>query len=197
MGSPPAKELLPQPESGQPLIRFSLDRARDCDASPVVITRRDKHALVAALEEWGIESYLIDASREWPDTLLQSEPVWGERNLVLLPDTTFEPTSMAAALLDSLSETDIAFATFPVVQPEVWGMFGSRNGRAFVAEKPRTIPEGLTARAWGLFAFRREAGRTLLRAMLESGADHSFHEVFRAKEAAVLTRFTDHSRPAA
>src|SRR5258708_92126 len=99
MGNPPAKELFPDPETGRPLIEFAFHLAASCTATSVVITRRDKTQLREALETYpGLETILIERSAEWTDTVMQSEPAWGDLNVLIMPDTRFHPPEIVARM---------------------------------------------------------------------------------------------------
>ncbi len=192
-GSPPAKELLPDPETGRPLIEFALERAREANAEPLVITRSAKVELVAALVEYGVETLSIEPSREWPDTLLQAEAQWCEHNLVLLPDTRYAPLDAAEKMFRALKGgADVVYATFDVEDFSTWGVI-AKSGEAWsLAEKPAAASAG--AMAWGIFGFQRGAGRALLEAKLESTVDHNW-KLLRGEVATInLNSFVDLTR---
>src|SRR4051812_48128743 len=101
MGLPEAKEMLIGPE-GTPLIEWSLSFCNKNGLKPLVISRPEKNSLNDYLRRIGVDTLLIEPSGEWPDTLLKSEELWAEKNLVLLPDTRFSPLEMALESLGSL-----------------------------------------------------------------------------------------------
>lgn len=197
VGSPPAKELLPGP-SGSPLIAFGLEQARLRGWPVHVITRAEKTELIAYLEayrqQWGLELaiQIIDPSREWPDTLLQSEPSWHEKNLLCLPDTVFEPLGVWDRLAGS--SADIAAAVFDPPDFSVWGVFRQDSSGLSVCEKPSSSSVADGDRAWGVLCWRRESGLALLRAQLESGRDHQWKKIAASLEFFPLSSFDDVTR---
>jgi hypothetical protein len=197
-GTPPAKELFPDPESGRPLIEFSLRCAEEADVTPVVIVRRQKTALVEYLERrGGVELCVIEESEEWPDSLRQGKPYWGSENVVLLPDTRFAPLDIAARVFRDLAAGNhCVFATFDVADRKSWGMVARDGGRNLIAEKP-AAPSGLESeQAWGVFGFRHEYGDALMATLLESGRDHQWKELTNASRYLELESFCDLTRPA-
>jgi hypothetical protein len=196
MGSPPAKELLPSPLDGRPLIDFSLDCARSAGAQPVIITRNDKQALIDAFRETGATQLVtLAASREWPDSPLQAEAHWGDLNIVLLPDTRFTPENICREMYQTLEEeADIVFAVFAPGALSTWGAVREEEGRFFVCEKPRDASCDSRTFAWGIFGFRREFGVPLLQAMLTSNADHGWKELQGRVRLLELHTFEDLTR---
>ncbi len=198
VGSPPAKELLPDPENGKPLIKFSLDIAETVDAQAVVITRKNKLILIDALRHYAnVEICLIDSSKEWPDTLLQSEPYWGENNVVLLPDTRFSPLNTVEQIFSNLeSGKKIVFATFAVNDFSTWGVVARNKSSWHICEKPsnRECLSVETLQAWGIFGFKREFGKELLNAMLQSGFDHRMKPIDSSVDLLHLETFQDLTR---
>jgi len=203
VGEPPAKELLKLPSENNPLIHWCLDLTKKFKMRPVLITRKDKKAFLEYIETirdaYNIELCLIDASKEWPDTLLKSDSCWTEQNIVLLPDTRFSPDDILPKLSDSLKKNDLAFATFSVPGANsdkfsCWGVLKSDGANYWIAEKPRNADEVFT-QAWGLFAFKKEFGVDLLTKMLESNGDHEFKKINTTKiETFSLDFFQDVTR---
>lgn len=198
MGAPPAKELLPDPISGQPLIEYSLEIAKDCGASPLIISREDKTALTEYFANREEELLRILASREWADSLLQSEKHWLETNLVLLPDTRFDPPDAALRLFRLLEQgAKSAFAIFSAPSFETWGVLAEDSSGAWsICEKPRSVPMGWDGNAWGFFGFRAEYGREILEACLRSGEQNTWMPLSHAPFLIELKCFIDLTRAA-
>lgn len=193
MGSPPAKELLPHPTSAKPLIQAAIERFADLDARLVVVTRAEKKELI----EWcakqpRVEVLQIEATREWPDSVLASQNFWSERNLLLLPDTDFSPESAPLQLLEDLNQVDVAFASFPVADKRNWGLFLSTAGGFSVADKPELVrPE---SQAWGLIAFSNRVGRSLFSTISNANRDRRWHSMEHSMTARSLDWFKDLTR---
>lgn len=164
VGSPPAKEMLIRPGLQEPYIDLPIQIAIKYKFSPLVITRRDKHVLVDYIKSKypQIEILLIEGSSDWPDTILQSESLWADKNLVLLPDTEFAPVDIVPELARDLDEVDIVAAHHQVQDKENWGfLWSNREGQVAGCEKPTSV-EAPPQCAWGLFGFRKNFGRELL-----------------------------------
>jgi bifunctional N-acetylglucosamine-1-phosphate-uridyltransferase/glucosamine-1-phosphate-acetyltransferase GlmU-like protein len=165
MGQPPAKELLPHPQTGRPLIGEALDRIAGQNLRAHVIVRDDKTALLDYLaNRKTITVQTVKPTAEWPHTVLQSEASWAQHNLLYLPDTDFAPLDIMPRLLAAPTAT--AWAVHRVPDPEHWGMLKLSQGDLHVAEKPQ---DGSGDWAWGMVAFQRSAGRNLFEAMIASG----------------------------
>lgn len=186
--------MLINPRTGQPLIEGVLALAGSNGWRATVITRAEKRVLVEHLRgRDGVRTLTIDATREWPESLLRSEAGWDEYNLVLLPDTEFEPTTAANELIARLDAgAPTAFAVFDTREPALWGLVCNENGRGFIAEKPVSLRPG--AKAWGAFAFRRSVGRRLLERLTASTVDHEWKQFGPACPLVPLTRFEDLTR---
>lgn len=134
-GAPEAKEMLPGPE-GAPMIDWSLDYARAQGWSTTVATRLEKLSLVNHLRERGVETLLLEPTREWPETILRTQAVWKTWNLLLLPDCRFEPESVLQRMWEKAQYEDAlkgevkAFvATFPVLGGKTWGCVAQGVGQ--------------------------------------------------------------------
>jgi len=229
VGSPAAKELFLN-ASGSPLIAFGLDQARLRGWPVHVITRKEKTELIRYLEDYrqmwsvDVEIQLIEPSREWPDTLLKSQPFWREKNLLCLPDTVFEPLEVWDQLANSTADLaaatfqppDLAAAVFdpkkkqpsiPTVKdPSIsnhrsflstWGVFRipSATDNLAVCEKPQE--QTLSAnfyKAWGALCWQQAVGQLLLQAQLESSQDHQWKDLNMSFEAFSLHSFQDVTR---
>lgn len=191
---PKAKELLVHHTETRPLIDWSLDLGQRYFSRTVVISRNDKQDLNAYLEEKNnIEVYKIDSSVEWPDTILKAKSIWGDTNLVVLPDTRFSSTSLLQMMNLSLQKNAFTFACIKKEDPSTWGILRTENG-FYVAEKPQTqLPSDSV---WGLFGFQKQYGDNLLGAFLNSKG--SYVSIFPQQVSVFdLDHFEDLSRQGA
>lgn len=191
VGSPPAKELFPHPQTGKPLIEEALLKAKTVGA-PLVITRSDKTALIDYLVEQNVEHQLIDATREWSNTVLASEPYWLENNLLLLPDTDFTPLSILPNLIEGLKNHPVTLGVFPVQDASSWGMIKGDEKKLMIADKPRMGFSHI--QAWGLIGFKKDVGVKLFSALAESNVDGSWKKTDLDFKTYKLANFVDLTR---
>lgn len=170
LGSPKAKELLELKTESLPLIEWSLSLAKTFGMPAVVISREDKVELNAYLhskmKDYPIEICLISDSKEWPDTLLQSESKWAATNIVILPDTRFQPVEIINDLHRILQIEPYAFATFQPDDFSAWGVIRTSKEGSYISEKPKVWDTN--DKVWGLFGFQKSYGQKILNAMLSS-----------------------------
>jgi len=194
MGTPPAKELLPDLH-GQPLIDFSLELARTSAADPLLISRAEKPELNAYARAHTLDLLLVQPTREWPETLLASESLWRDVNVVLLPDTRFSPTTSVEKMFRELEAGAFSvFATFIAEDLSSWGALATREGQTQICEKPRALLDGFAARPWGFFGFRRETGRALLTSMMKTSDSREWCELSELPLVFELESFEDLTR---
>ena len=203
VGRPAAKELFPNPENGKPMILDCIERHLLLAAPFHVISRSDKQELNDFLNAYSVENSNLNlevqkifASKEWPETVLASESYWRDWNLLLLPDTSYEPLLSRKILADALSQAQnqkvsLVFGTFEVDHPKVWGVIKFEKDQIQIAEKPLDVENGT---AWGWILFRKEWGRELFSKLLDSGADHQWKNISSAALNFPLIRFTDYTR---
>lgn len=166
--SPDCKEMLSRPGYDH-MIDFALDIAARLHVAAHVITRKDKVSLAAHLErrqrEQPLTFQFVEPTREWPESILVSEPHWRARNLVILPDSDFSPLSIIVEMIEALASAQTVWALFEASADECrsYGVVDTKLNRH--AEKPLD-PHG--AQPWGVFGFRHEAGRKLCANLLES-----------------------------
>lgn len=194
VGSPEAKELLPD-ENQRPLIEWSLEQARTRGWPVHVVLREQKKALIDYLEErrqiQELSIQVISVSRDAMDSLLQSRPFWRARNLVLLPDTRFEPLGALDQIADGLRETPIVYGTFHVRAPAEWGCLRRTDQSFQVFEK--CGPPSLD-KAWGIIGFQNSVGEIVLQAHLRSYLSQESVDVSIAIDEVPLSRFDDVTR---
>lgn len=203
VGSPTAKELLPN-DQGEPLIKRSLDQARLHQMAVHLITRKEKAELISYVEKEARENdfelhvQTIDPSREWPETILQSQEFWRARNIVSLPDTVYEPRAVLGEMLQALEQKQVVFATFRPGNFTTWGVvFPISETEIAICEKPQEIPQRFQGelKAWGVFGFQKESGVDLLKAQLVSTFDHNWIQLKYSASLFDLTSFEDLTRP--
>ncbi len=166
MGSPLAKEILPL-RAKRPLIEAPLEWCADRHWPALVITRQEKTNLIEYLS-WrnktlvgerhfsprvddlrtntsSVDTLIVGATQDWPDTLLASRDHWHEWNLVLLPDVDFAPLE----ILDQIAEQMGRLSPLPnqliVASHDIgldenarrgWGFLLPTSKGVMIAEKP-------------------------------------------------------------
>lgn len=175
-GRPEAKEMLER-RAGEPLINWPLQLAQDRGWSAHVITRREKKSLINHIEDLRARSaaeihiQLVEPTRDWPQTLLQSEPYWHNWNLVLLPDVEFYPVEVLDTLAAHMSpQWDVLWAEHLQSNLSSWGTFERKSDdQVALCEKPKPKRSGW---AWGVYAFHRSVGKMILETQCRSTVDH-------------------------
>ena len=165
VGSPPAKEMLPHPQTGRPLIGEVLNRLLPWGWAVHVVTRREKTELRDFLSRFphvGVQT--VNATLEWPDSVLSSKEAWADFNLLYLPDSEWTPVSLLPEMFLALEHHEVVFAGFKVQNPESWGVVRFESQGITIADKPREFDK--IEWAWGSMAFRREVGRELFTRIL-------------------------------
>ncbi len=205
VGEPPAKEMLIDPENQKPLIDWSLQLAVDLGLKPVVITRESKTSLISYLEKYwrsrGVAIHLVSHSKEWPDSILQSEVLWGAINLMLLPDTRFKPTSLVEDLIrDCEKNKDASFGYFRTNESlDTWGVLDWRESRTLkICEKPKILSKNFSPQdniaPWGLISFKKEVGKNLFSDLLKSNQSHEWFDFKNSYSLHELNSFRDITR---
>jgi len=180
-----SKEMLID-STGKPVIQWCLDRCRDADISPLVVTRKEKKDLIQYLQDNSVPHMVIKPEGEWMDTVLATSPHWQYQNLLFLPDIRFTNTFVIHKLLANLDdlEIDLCIGTHEVTDCIKWGMVNDQID--CLAEKPSSWN---TNTAWGLLAFKPLAGQRILRKFKEKGITfkHNF-SVYSLGEFKDITR---------
>lgn len=154
-----SKELLIDPCTHEPIIKWSLDLCRKHHIEPLVITRKEKTDLIDYLAQQGVKTLIIEPSGEWPNSILASEHLWKENNLLLLPDTRFSPENSLKRVEDALElSKPVVFALHKVDDVSKWGCIEE----FCYTEKPKKTSEGW---AWGLIGFQKDYGAILFNDM--------------------------------
>ena len=166
---PESKEMLLD-ENNLPLIEWALSLAEERNWPVHVISRPEKKNLEAHLnsrkQTIDISLQQIRGSIEYSHSLLMSRGHWRAHNIVILPDTRWEPRSavdqIAAALQAGHSS---CYGTFEADNGAEWGVVSAGEGALEIAEK---CAPPQRAQAWGLLGFHREVGDEILAAHLNS-----------------------------
>ncbi len=197
VGSPEAKELFLRPD-GTRLIDLGLQCASERAWPAHVITRTEKTSLVRYLKQSpNTTVQLIGATYDWPETILQSEPFWHEWNLVFLPDMDFKPRKILEefAFEMSVGDVDVITANHLVEDASHWGLLWPDSATGLTVGEKVPIEKSEKRQAWGLYAFKKSAGRKLLEAQLDSCRDHRLRQLPIRSKALKLSAYLDLTRP--
>lgn len=181
VGAPKSKELLYYKDDSFPLIQWCLNLCKKYELKPVVVSRKDKMDLNQYLMAQNVEICLIKESEEWTHSVELSQEYWGEKNILVLPDSRFEPEDTLIEIEQKLVHKDLIFGTFNISKPEVWGILGQQNDSYWISEKPQEIQEFDSYSAWGVIGFQFEAGKKLFSNLRRSSKDHLFYKIGNAK----------------
>jgi bifunctional N-acetylglucosamine-1-phosphate-uridyltransferase/glucosamine-1-phosphate-acetyltransferase GlmU-like protein len=143
----------------------------------VVITLTpSKHALIKAQEKWldvidFAFTFFKPWHHEWPGSILSAKRLFGDYNMVLLPDACLiahKDHALVPTMLELLKTHSVVFGYLPESDPKRLKALGAlhvtENGRVTkFADKPAENFERYNA-----FWFRREVGEDLLELMTHS-----------------------------
>lgn len=182
MGMDPnkSKELLLD-DTGKPIIEWCLNLFSR--SQYLLIIREGKQDLIDYCIKNGLLFIVVPPTKEWPDTILQSADYWDTRNLLLLPDTRFEPSFNAKLVPYSLMHNKLVLGIHEVDNISKWGAVKGNS----LAEKPDDISPG---EAWGFIGFKEEVGRELFSNFLAKGQWMSYNGIYKIK----LDSFKDITR---
>ena len=198
----------------RPLIEHSFlhllePKAAKVVSKIVIITRKEK---ILSLKEWllhfsnensfkipvGFILHQPQEGQEWPLSVLASQALWADKNLVLLPDTQL----MLPGLIEIFDEGLQDFETFwgtshrKLSDAKTFGMIRQDfEKRLFVTEKPTApAPSMTSALVWGCFGFRKNVGATLLKSLEHSTHTHEEFQLPSPSGQIPLVGFEDLSR---
>lgn len=198
VGSPPAKELLINPQTHSPLIEHCLQVAEQNEWRSVLITRPEKKVLMdyvairEAKKSFQSQWVLVQKTAEWPESILKSADYWEEKNILILPDTTWSPAGIEKKLISALDHCDVAFGVFTSAEQGTWGTVSINDNVLHLCEKPTiTRPH---FQAWGLIAFRKNIGKILFSEILESTMDHQVKSLQLKAQTILMDSFSDLTR---
>lgn len=196
VGSPEAKEVMISSKTGDVLIDFILKAARIRDWEVHVITRIEKKSLINHLQQFSnIFIQLVEPTKEWPHTILQSEKYWNDKNILVLPDTFFSPVEILDDIAESLCCYQIVTAVFEKRDYSTWGVVNTGKKTYEVIEKPKlTFPDNHLYRAWGILGFQKDIGVELFSAHLESTFHHQPINIATRAKHLPIDHFEDLTR---
>lgn len=196
MGMKPneSKEMLLD-SNGKPIIDYSLDLCRRYNIRPLIIVRKEKEDLINYLMQYErkhvIDWIVLDEQgKEWPDTILASSSAWGDKNVLILPDTRFTPEYTLLKMLMDLDKYDLSFGMHKVIDGNNWSLIEDGH----IAEKPHTVlrtPADFEQSAWGTIAFKKDSGLLLFNQLSER---HKWHKIHSSYSLHYLDEFKDITR---
>ena len=198
VGSPPAKELLINPNTQAPLIDHCLQVADQHQWNKVLITRSEKKNLMDYVTKWETESplksqwVLVPKTTEWPESILKSADFWSEKNILILPDTTWTPVGIEKKVVQLLDHCDIAYGVFETLHKKTWGTVALSENSLKLCEKPENVSTDF--QAWGLIAFKKNIGKILFETLLESTMDHQVKTLQIRAQKISMDSFVDLTR---
>jgi dTDP-glucose pyrophosphorylase len=153
-----SKETLIDPVTHKYLIDYSLDLCHKYKIEPIVISRLEKEDLNGYLRDKEVEHIVLKTpGKEWAETVLKSRGLWGDKNILILPDTRFDEKAIPR-MLDLLHEYDLVAAIheIPAMDCDKWGIINRKE----IWEKPAVINKNIKAhmKAWGLLGFTPKVG---------------------------------------
>lgn len=203
VGKKISKELLYYQNDRFRLIEWALNLAKSHKFKPFVISRIDKSDLNNYLEENYPEIHIMKIleSEEWTHTMQLSETLWGDKNILILPDTRFEPENIIDKISLELDRVDICMGSFSIEDVSQWGIVQKKEKEYYIAEKPKNILNDNSYNleedvfAWGVLGFRKSVGASLFKILRESSKDHQFKKIPKSKiEIIKLNSFVDIAR---
>lgn len=176
---------------GLPLIEYSLHACKREGIHPHVITRAEKTDLIAYCKKQNVACQVIAPQKEWPETVLASKKYWDNDNILILPDTIFEPLSVVSDIVFALKMgSRYAIGVHRVSDVSKWG----RVTNSEIAEKPQDESPGM---AWGMIGFKREHGDYLFSEIAATGKVNLINTSYvRIKKFKDVTRGEWNSNPA-
>ncbi len=164
------------------LMDFSLSLCEDARAlvgSVSIVLTPEKADIVRYLAKWRDRfnfrfTFFDPQYHEWAGSVRSAAPLFGERNVVLLPDSVLHqaPDNPVLAAIDrGLDSHDVMFGHVAETDPARLCRLGAlrvEDGRVTAfCDKPDRDHARFNA-FWGTFAFRRAAAETLLDFMTRS-----------------------------
>lgn len=160
-----SKEMLEDLVTGKYLIDYSLDLCYKYNIDPVVISRLEKEDLNAYLRSKEIAHIVLKTpGKEWAETVLKSQGLWGDKNILLLPDVRFKEESIIPEMIKGLDiYTPLAIAThkIDVNDSEKWGTV---DYNCIHEKQPSALDK-----AWGILGWRNFIGEKLFKSLTPQG----------------------------
>ena len=140
-----SKELLLNPATNQPLIQWHIDLCQKYEIEPIFIIRPAKTDLIEYVKDIGTTVlYEPKENEEWMFTIYNNREHFGVKNILMLPDTTFEPADLTELKLQ-LEWLELVSLTHEVSEPTKWGTITD----SYIYEKQ----DWGNNTAWGVLGF--------------------------------------------
>lgn len=149
MGMQPnkSKELLPNPTTGEPLIQWHIDLCKKYDIEPLFIIRPEKTDLIEYVKDYECILYSPKEGEEWMWTIYNNREHFGDKNILLLPDTIFAPEDKIVELKEHLEWLELVCLTHEVEDNTKWGIIDSYH----IYEKTKDVHT--VSISWGVIGF--------------------------------------------
>lgn len=143
-----SKELLLNPETNEPLIQWHINLCQKYDIEPIFIIRPAKTDLIEYVKDIGtIILYEPKENEEWMFTIFNNKEHFGQKNILMLPDTTFESVDIVIPeLKENLEWLELVSLTHNVDDNLKWGTITEN----YIYEKQDI---GYNKTAWGVLGF--------------------------------------------
>ena len=196
VGSPQSKEMLLGPD-GRPLISYALELAHTLGIQAHVISRTEKTSLKRYIyslvdQGWDIFIQEVEPTKDWAESLLKSEPYWGFKNVLVLPDTRWSPENGLNLLIQDLQANDLVYATFEVGQDRAFGFVQCEKGKTSIVEKPVEVVQDFSA--WGIVGLSKQVGKQVFEAHVASTFDHQLRQLPISGKTIKFDNFLDLTR---
>jgi len=148
------------------LIEYCIKACEDNNIEPLFLVRKEKEDLIHYLTVNDLKMVIMEPGKEWAETVYNSSEHWQENNILILPDTRWEPQSALKQIKQHLEfGSDVVFAIHKVEDVSKWGEVD------IVAynEKPEVMEDYKDGMAWGLIGFKQECGIKLFQNMQRKG----------------------------
>lgn len=178
-----SKELLVDPTTKKPLIQWHIDLCKEYNIEPIFIIRPEKTDLIEYVKDIGTTVlYTPKENEEWMFSIFNNKEHFGVKNILMLPDTTFEPKEIMKEMKEQLEWLELVSLTHEVTTPNLWGCITDSH----IYEKQ----DWGNNTAWGVLGF-------------DISIVHIFEDLGKYKQTDIsrfvkhqlsLTNFKDHTR---
>lgn len=166
-----SKEMLTDPVTGKTLIDYSLDLCYKYNIRPILIVRSGKEDLLKYLltsKDYGKFDLIVsEPGKEWAETVLKSQGLWGDKNILILPDTRWTDDNNAfERIVKTIQypQQELVIG-YHVIAPENSVKWGAVVGSS-IMEK---VHSDYAVRAWGILGFDSSIGRDLFQCLKPGG----------------------------
>ena len=186
-----SKEMLTDPnDKSKYLIDYALDLCYSNNIDPIVISRQGKDELNDYLKPYKLDLIILkEPGKEWAETVLKSQGLWGDKNILILPDTRFQPETIIPDIIKSTNCYSSIVVGWHEIKPEDSHKWGTVNSYG-IYEKQGT----LFNKAWGILGFTKFSGQELFQSLKPEGT-FQFHQIDECSpEFRKLNNFKDITR---